>query len=178
MAKSEPFIFLPIPGVFEGSKSLKLNHRSIVTLRYFATILSCSLLTMPLGCTKKSPTASVIEEVCRQELKNSIKKKPLGHVEKRFFLDGRSRNILQFEDVYAQSFNEKSASATASRYVQIFGFQKSNGDPVRLLRSPKNGGMSVNKPNLVIPQIRCEVVWSLFKGKAVRADLKFFLSVP
>ena len=118
----------------------------------------------------------MIEEVCRQELKESVKKRPLSIIEKKFFLDGRARNILKIEDVYAQSFSEESSSATASRYVQMFSFQKPDGSQVRLLRSPQNGGMSLSKPNLVTPKIRCQVVWSLFKGKAVRADLKVSLS--
>lgn len=137
--------------------------------------LSLSLITLG-GCTKKAPTQSLIEEACRQELQRSIKKRPLSLIEKRFFLDGRSRNILKIEDVHAQSFNEESSSATASRYVQTFVFQRPDGTPVKLLRSPQNGGMSLSKPNLVSPKIRCQVVWSLFKGKAVRTDLKVFLS--
>ena len=139
------------------------------------SVLGLSLIIQE-GCTKKVPTQTVIEDACRQELQRSIKKKPLSLIEKRFFLDGRSRNILKIEDIHAQSFNEESSSATASRYVQTFIFQRPDGAPVRLLRSPQNGGMSLSKPNLVSPKIRCQVVWSLFKGKAVRTDLKVFLS--
>ena len=136
-------------------------------------VLALSLIVLfTCGCSKKTPTRSVIEEVCRKELKESIKKKPLSNIEKRFFLDGRSRNLLKYEDIQSEDFNEESSSATASRYVLDLGFKKSNGAPVRLLRSPQNGGMSLSGPNLASPKIRCKVVWSLFKGKAVRADLK------
>lgn len=147
-----------------------MKRHSSITLQ----VILFSTLIAFTGCSKKKPDKSTLVEACKAHIAETIKKRPLSRLEERFFKDGQSRGLLHFDQLEAGKFVEGSSSATVSGYIQEFSFIDAKGKPVRLHRSSKSGGLSLDQPNLVTVRLQCKVTWSLFKHSIIQIDLKVF----
>lgn len=147
-----------------------MKRHSIITLQ----VIVFSALVALTGCSKKRPDKSTIVEACKSHIAETIKKRPLSRLEERFFKDRQSRGLLQFDQLKPGKFVEGSSSATVSGYIQEFSFVDAKDQPVRLHRSSKTGGLSIDQPNLVTVRLQCKVTWSLFKRSIIHIDLKVF----
>ena len=135
------------------------------------TLLCIAFLGLP-ACSKSKPNRVTIEKHCYDKIMASVNTNSLNLIERKYFKDGRSRGILKAEQIKATKFSEGSSSATASNYMQEFGFHHANGKKVTLVRSPETGGISMTEPNIVSPNITCTVIWGMFKGKVMKDSIK------
>ena len=154
-----------------------IDKMNIMFARSFKFSLLLTAFTLfGSACSKTKPSQAVIEKHCHDKILARLKKRPLTQVERGFFKDGKARGILKPDQLSPKAFAEGNSSATALSYTQEFIFVDQKGQPIKLIRDSKNGGIDINGGNIVTPHIQCNVIWGLFKGKVMKDSIKVILA--
>jgi hypothetical protein len=110
-----------------------------------------------------------------ESLQRHLKQKSLEAVAQELQLHERSWSKLSLDHLVASRFREESSSATTAQYSYLFEFQDQLGKAFEFRRVLTRGdGREVSER--VTTQVRCDVTWNLFKGKAVKSKINFTLT--
>jgi hypothetical protein len=146
-----------------GSRSPKL---SVATL---GVMLMCGVV----GCKKTAKAdESTLTPLCLEVARSTYTPQHLAQLERAFFTDRRSRELLNLNALTLSSFREVEASATLGTYELIFDFVDQKGEPIVFHNNSETGGVKLEGLNHVVFRGSCEISWSFFKRNAFQRSFK------